>query len=224
MTPLTQRRVLIQGYRRCIRRRAVRTRVWLLALIAAILTVGCGRVTGAMPTGPSSVTPNPAVLAPVPAQDFPSLTGRWRTSGGMVFRNLQNGNTLRWGSCSGSFTITAQDRGTFTGPFGTQGGGWNSDRFCTASGTFTGELLAPDGSVVQARLEGNFQNWPRPSVWPSCEFVSPGDGIWTGSATSDDIHLQISDILRCPVNVDGGLIGMPMADFERTVSFTFQRW
>jgi hypothetical protein len=142
----------------------------------------------------------------------------------MVFRNLENGNTLGWGSCSGSFTITVQDRGTFAGPFGTQGGGWNSDRFCTASGTFTGEVLAPDGSVARARLEGNFQNWPRPSVWPSCEFVSRGDGIWTGSATSDDIRLQRSDILRCPVNVDGGLTGMPMADFERTVSLAFERW
>jgi hypothetical protein len=203
----------------------VRTGIGLLVVIPAIvLTVACGRVTGAMPTGPSPVTPNPAALAPVPTQDFPSLTGRWRASGGMVFRNLDNGNTLRWGSCSGSMTVTAQDGGTFTAPFGTQGGGWNSDRFCTASGTFTGELLAPDGSIARAWLEGNFPNWPRPSVYPSCEFVSPGDGIWTGSATSDDIRLQTSDILRCPVNVDGGLFGMPMADFERTVSLTFRRW
>jgi hypothetical protein len=200
-------------------------RIACLAVVSAIvLAAGCGGVTGAVPTGPSAVTPNPAALVPIPGQAFPSLTGRWRASGGTVFRNLENGNTLDWGSCSGSFTITAQDRGTFTGPFSAQGGGWNSDRFCTASGTFTGELLALDGSVARARLEGNFQNWPRPSVWPSCEFISPGDGIWTGSATSDDIRLKISDVLRCPVNVDGGLAGMPMADFERTVSLTFQRW
>ena len=201
------------------------TRVGLLAVIPAIvLTAACGGITAAMPTGPSAVTPNPATLEPAPDRDFPSLTGRWRASGRMTFRNLENGNTLPWGSCSGSFTITAQDCSTFTGPFSTQGGGWNSDRFCTASGTFTGELLAPDGSVARARLEGNVPNWPRPSVWPSCEFVSRGDGIWTGSATSDEIRLQTSDILRCPVNVDGGLAGMPMADFERTVSLTFQRW
>jgi hypothetical protein len=36
--------------------------------------------------------------------------------------------------------------------------------------------------------------------------------------------MQINDMLRCPVNVDGGLPGMPMADFERTVSLAFQRW
>jgi hypothetical protein len=187
-----------------------------------VLTVACGGVTGAMPAGPSPV-PNFAVTASVPAQDFPSLTGRWRASGRTAYRNLENGNTLSWG-CSGSFTITAQDAGTFTGSFGTQGSGWNTDRYCTASGTFTGELLAPDGSVARARLEGDFPSWPRPSVWPSCEFLSRGDGIWTGSATTDDIRLQTSDILRCPVNVDGGLAGMPMADFERTVSLTFQRW
>ena len=203
----------------------MRTRIEFLALSPAIvLTVACGGVTGAMPTGPSSVAANPAALAPLPAQDFPSLTGRWRASGGMVFRNLETGNPLPRASCSGSFAITTQDGGTFSGGFGTQGGGWNSDRFCTASGTFTGELLTPDGSVARARLEGNFQNWPRPSVSPSCEFVSPGDGIWTGSATSDEIRLQVSDILRCPVNLDGGLAGMPMADFERTVSLTFVRW
>ena len=202
----------------------MRTHVGLLGVIPAIvLTMACGRVTGAVPTGPSPAA-QPTARAHMPAQDFPSLTGRWRASGRNVFRNLENGNTLSWGGCSGSFTITAQDAGAFTGTFGTQGNGWNSDRYCTASGTFTGELLAPDGSVAQARLEGNVPNWPRPSVWPSCEFVSRGDGIWTGSATSDDIRLQTSDILRCPVNVDGGLPGMPMADFERTVSLTFQRW
>lgn len=202
-------------------------RTGLLAVIPAIVLIAaCGRVTDATPTAPSPITSNPvssATPAPEPAQNFPSLTGRWRASGRNVYRNLENGNTLGWGGCSGSFTITEQDAGTFTGTFGTQGSGWNSDRFCTASGTFTGELLVPDGSVAQARL-GNSQNWPRPSVTPSCEFVSRGDGIWTGSAISDEIHLQTSDILRCPVNGDGGMIGMPMADFERTVSLTFLRW
>ena len=193
---------------------------FLVVIPAIALTAACGSVA-AMPTGPSEVS---ASVAPAPAQSFPSLTGRWRTFGKVEFRNLENGNTLSWGGCSGSFTITAQNGSTFTGSFDTQGGGWNSDRFCTASGTFNGELLAPDGSVARARLEGNFQNWPRPSVSPSCEFVSPGDGVWSGSATSDEIRLQISDVLRCPVNVDGGLPGMPMADFERTVSLTFQRW
>jgi hypothetical protein len=197
----------------------VRKSIGLIAVIPVIvLTVACG---GAMPTGPSSA-PSPAP-ASVPAQLLPSLTGRWRASGRIAFRNLENGNTLRRESCSGSFTITAKDDRTFTGPFGTQGGGSNSDRFCTASGTFTGELLEPDGSVARARIEGNVPNWPRPSVSPSCEFVSLGDGTWTGSATSDEILLQIRDILRCPANVDGGLSGMPMADFERTVSLTFQR-
>jgi hypothetical protein len=199
------------------------TRIGILVVSPAIvLTAACG-VSGDMPTGPSDATPTPAAT-PGTAQDFPSLTGRWRASGSMVFRNRESGNALSWGNCSGSFTVTAQNRGSFTGPFGTQGGGWNSDRFCTASGTLTGELVAPDRGVARARLEGNFQNWPRPSVFPSCEVVSAGDGIWTGTATSDDIRLQISDVLRCPVNVDGGLPGMPMADFERTVSLTFQRW
>lgn len=187
------------------------------------MTVACGGVSGEVPTGPSDVTQTPAAT-PGQATDFPSLTGRWRASGNMVFRNRENGNTLSWSNCSGSFAVTAENRGSFTGPFGTQGGGWNSDRFCTAAGTLTVELVAPDRTVARARLEGNFQNWPRPSVFPSCEVVSAGDGVWTGTATSDDIRLQISDVLRCPVNVDGGQSGMPMADFERTVSLTFQRW
>jgi hypothetical protein len=157
------------------------------------------------------------------AQNFPSLTGQWRATGTTVFRNLETGTSLNWGGCSGSFTITTQDGDKFTGPLGTQGGGWNSDRFCTATGTFTGELVEPDGSRARARLEGNFQNWPRPAVSPSCEMISAGDGIWTGSATSDAIRLQVRDTLRCASSVDGALSGTAMANFERTVSLTFQR-
>jgi hypothetical protein len=147
--------------------------------------------------------------------------GRWLVSGKTELRNLQSDSMLNWGGCSGSFTITAQNGDRFTGPLSTQGGGWNSDRFCTASGTFTGELV-DDGSA-RARLEGNFQNWPRPSVTPSCELIAAGDGIWTGSAAADAIRLQVRDTLRCPANGDGGIVGMPMANFERTVSLSFQR-
>lgn len=172
----------------------------------------------------SQLSQAPVLLAGpgVVAQDFPSLTGRWRASGTTVFRNLETGSALNWDGCSGSLTIT-QDGEHFTGPLGTQGSGWNSDRFCTASGTFAGELIERDGSVARARLEGNFQNWPRPSVSPSCEVISAGDGIWTGSATRDTIRLQVRDRLRCAANVDGGLSGTAMANFERTVSLVFQR-
>lgn len=143
--------------------------------------------------------------------------------GTTVFRNLATGNSLNWGGCAGSLTIASQAGRRFSGPLGTQGGGFNSDRFCTASGTFNGELVEGDGSMVRAQLAGNFQNWPRPSVSPSCEVISAGDGVWTGSASSDAIRLQVRDTMRCAVNVDGGILGMPMADFERTVSFTFER-
>ena len=210
-------------YRRCTLPARVRPGLEVLTAFSLFLTTGCGQVDPLSLTGPSPLASSPAAPAPPAVQDFPSLTGRWRLSGGTALRNLDTGNTLTRGSCSGSFTIT-QDGATFSGPFNAQGGGWNSDRFCTASGTFTGELLTTDGSVAHARLQGNFENWPRPSVTPSCEFVSRGDGVWTGSATSDAIRLEISDVLRCPVNADGGLAGMPMAEFERTVSLTFQRW
>ena len=203
----------------------MRTRLSLIGVMhATFLFSACGDGIG-VPTGPSpinlAVTPAATVVV---AQDFPALTGRWRASGTAVFRNLATGNTLNWGGCSGSFTVTEQESQRFTGPLGTQGGGFNSDRFCTASGTFTGELMERDGSVALARLEGNFQNWPRPSVSPSCEIISAGDGVWTGSATQDAIRLQVRDTLRCAANVDGGVVGMPMADFERTVSLTFERW
>jgi hypothetical protein len=191
-----------------------------------VLTVACGRSTGAMPTAPSSFAASPtspSAPAPAPVQDFPALSGRWRVFGTIVFRNLESGNALSWGGCSGSFTVTAQNGGSFTGRFGTQGGGWNSDRFCTASGTFSGELLTFDGSVAQARLRADFEHWPLPSVSPPCELVSPGDGVWTGSATGGDMKVRASDVLRCPANVDGGAAGMPREDFERSVSLTFER-
>jgi hypothetical protein len=191
----------------------------------ALLSGACANVA-AMPTGPSvrssvsATFDEPAVLA----QDFPSLTGQWRASGTTAFRNLDTGNTLNWGGCSGAFIINDQDDQRFIGLLNTEGRGWNSDRFCTTSVTFNGELLERDGSVARAWLEGNSRNWPRPAVSPACEFISAGDGIWTGSATSDAIRLQVSDRLRCAANVDGGLFGMPMASFERTVSLVFERW
>jgi hypothetical protein len=198
-----------------------------LVVIAATAMFPACLDVGGTPTGPSaiSLTPaNPSAPVVVATQDFPSLTGRWRASGATVFRNLDTGNMLNWDGCLGSFTIASQEGGRFSGPLGTQGSGWNSDRFCTASGTFNGELVARDGSSARARLDGSFQNWPRPSVSPSCEVISAGDGIWTGSAISDAIRLQVRDTLRCAANVDGGILGIPMANFERTVSLVFQRW
>ena len=197
----------------------------LLFVIATIALSSACSSASASPTGPSSLGQAPVLLsAPgAVAEILPSLIGQWRAIGTTVFRNLETGSSLNWGGCSGSFTITTQDGQRFAGPLGTQGGGWNSDRFCTASGTFTGELVEPDGSVARARLEGNFQNWPRPSVSPSCEMIAAGDGVWTGSATSDAIRLQVRDRLRCAANVDGGLSGIPMANFERTVSLVFER-
>jgi hypothetical protein len=198
----------------------------LICLIAVIpsLTWACNGAIDT-PAGPSAIVLTPAIFAApavVTAQALPTLTGRWRVSGTTAFRNVETGNTLRFGGCSGSFVITAQEGGRFTGSLATQGGGWNSDRFCTASATLTGELVA-DGAA-QARLEGNSRNWPRPAVTPSCEFVSAGDGTWTGNATGDSIRLQTGDTLRCGVNVDGGIPGMPTANFERTVSLDFERW
>lgn len=201
----------------------MRTSIWLLGVIqATALCAACGEVTDIadIPTGPSAIslalTPSSTAVV---AQNLPTLTGQWRASGTTVFRNVSTGNTLNWGGCSGSLTVT-QEGQRFSGALGTQGGGYNSDRFCTASGTFSGEV---DGSEARARLEGNFQNWPRPSVSPSCEVISAGDGVWTGTATADKIRLEVHDTLRCAANVDGGLTGIPMADFERTVSFTFER-
>ena len=200
-------------------------RLWQLAVLhMSLLSAACHSATS-VGTGPSAINPTPTILAgpAVAARQIPSLIGRWRASGASVFRNLETGSALNRGTCSGSLTVDTQNDERFTGQLGTQGSGWNSDRFCTASGTVTGELLASDGRA-RAWLEGESRNWPRPSVSPSCEFVSVGDGIWSGSATGDAIRLQISDTLRCPVNLDGGVAGTPMADFERTVALEFQRW
>jgi hypothetical protein len=203
----------------------VRPHILLFALIpTALLSLACSNDTG-IPTGPSPLNLIASTLGTtaVVAQNVPSLTGKWRASGTTVFRNIANGNVLNWGGCSGSLTVTEQDGQRFSGPLGTQGGGFNSDRFCNAAGTFNGELVERDGSLVRAKLEGNFQNWPRPAVSPACEPISAGDGVWTGSASDETIRLQVRDTLRCSVSVDGGVFGMPMADFERTVSFTFER-
>jgi hypothetical protein len=196
--------------------------VFFALFAATSVTWACGGAVE-MPTGPTAIALEPVANGPVVvSREFPPLNGQWKVDGTAVFRNLDNGMSLTYGSCSGSY-VMAQDRERFSGPLQTHGFGWNSDRFCTASGTLNGELLEPDGSVARARFEGNFQNWPRPSVTPSCEVIAAGDGVWTGSAMSEAIRLQIRDTLRCPANVDGGLLNAPMANFERTVSLVFQR-
>jgi hypothetical protein len=139
------------------------------------------------------------------------------------FPQSRNGNALSWSNCSGSLYRPAQNRGSFTGPFGTQGGGWNSIDSARRRERLTGELVAPDRGIARARLEGNFQNWPRASVSPSCDVVSAGDGVWTGTATSDDIRLQINDVLRLsgecrrrPArNADGRLRADGVLDLQR---------
>ena len=112
-------------------------------------------------------------------------------------------------------TIDSQDRGSFTGRFSTQGHGWNSDRFCTGSGTLTGNILSADGSAATARLDGSFSA-------NQCTFVQRGSDF-AGVANDAEIRLQRSDVMRCPVNMDGGP-GMPLVDFERTVTLAFARW
>jgi len=199
-------------------------RMSILGLIS-VLCWGCSNGGGIpmSPTAPTSFNVVPIANGPaVISRVYPSLTGIYRGGGTAVFRNLETGNALTFGSCSGSVTITSQEDNRFSGQLDSRGFGANSDRFCTASGMLSGELMSSDGSA-RAHLDGNFQNWPRPAVTPSCELVSAGDGIWTGSADTDAIRLRVTDTLRCPASVDGGPLGMPMANFERTVSLVFQR-
>jgi hypothetical protein len=199
-------------------------RACVLGLIS-IVSWGCSSGAGLpmSPTAPTSFNVLPIANGPaVISRVFPSLTGQWRGGGTAVFRNLETGNALTFGSCSGTLTVTSQQDNHFSGQLDSRGFGWNSDRFCTASGTMSGELVAVDGSAT-AHLEGNFENWPRPAITPSCEMISAGDGIWIGSVATDAIRLRVTDTLRCPASADGGPVGMPMANFERTVSLVFQR-
>lgn len=144
------------------------------------------------------------------------MTGRWRTyATRIVYRNLDTGATPGNYGCSGSLTIDSQEGRAFSGSLNIQGSGWNTDRFCTGSGTLTGELLSPDGSSARARLD-------RALSANQCTLVSGGNEF-TGSAREAEIRLERADIMRCPVNMDGGP-GMPLADFERTVTLSFERW
>lgn len=202
----------------------MRTSAVIAVVPVAVLSAACvsGGFAG-VPTGPSavnSISATPTAPAVVAQHTF-VLMGEWRVLGTTAFRNLETGNTLNMGNCSGSVTVTLQEGDQFAGTLDTQGSGRSSDRFCTATGALTGELI--EGSIAKARLEGNFQNWPRPAVSPACEMIGPGDGIWTGSVSDDAIRLEMRDRLRCAANVDGGINGVPMANFERTVSLTLQR-
>ena len=202
----------------CVAAHDLHVRPWGLfftALSTMFLTIACGRVMPALPTAPSPVSLS-ALPAPAPAQAFPSLTGRWRAAGTrIVYRNLETGATPGSYGCQGMLTIESQNGGAFNGKLNTDGNGWNSDRFCTGGGSLTGEILLPDGSAARARLDGGFSS-------NQCTFVS-GGGEFTGIAHDAEIRLQRTDTMRCPVNMDGGP-GMPLVDFERTVTLVLERW
>jgi hypothetical protein len=191
------------------------------ALISSLfLSVGCGGATSDPLAGPSPTIANAAPAPPAapvpPVQPFPSLTGRWRTSGTrIVYRNIATGTTPGTYSCEGSLTIESQEGSAFVGRLSTQGHGWNSDRFCTGSGTLTGAIMSADGASATARLDGGFGV-------NQCTFLQRGDEF-SGSARDNEIRLQRNDMLRCPVNMDGGP-GMPFVEFERTVTLAFARW
>jgi hypothetical protein len=194
----------------------------VLAFSALLVTTACGAITPALPTAASPLAfaaASSAAPAPAPAaaaQSYPSLTGRWRSAGTrVVYRNIETGTTPGGYSCQGMLTVDRQDGDAFTGSFSTQGNGWNSDRFCTGSGTLQGELMEPDGSEARASLAGGFSA-------NQCTFVS-GNGEFAGTARADGISLQRVDIYNCPVNMDGGP-GMPVAQFERTITLSFERW
>ena len=132
-----------------------------------------------------------------------------------MYRNIETGTTPGSYSCEGWLTIHSQNDGAFSGTFDTQGHGWNSDRFCTGSGTLTGDILSPDGSSATARVDREFSA-------NQCTLVRRG-GEFTGVARDVEIRMQRYDIMRCPVNMDGGP-AMPFVEFERTVTLAFARW
>jgi hypothetical protein len=187
----------------------------ILSLVA--LTTACGgAVVSSSLTGPTPIAataPAPSPTAPA-GQVYPSLVGRWRSDGTRItYRNRETGVQLGSFNCEGSMNVASQTASEFAGTISTSGHGWNSDRFCTYVGELSAEMLSPAGAV-RGRLDARIGAH-------QCTFVS-GDGVFAGSATADAIRLETTDVYRCPVNLDGGP-GMPIAEFERTVTLSFGR-
>jgi hypothetical protein len=130
------------------------------------------------------------------------------------YRNRENGAVHRF-SCTGGASVTSQAEGGFSGRINTSGNGYNSDRFCGSSASFSGVMTA-DGTITRATID------PRFGAYRCEEFVS-GDGVYTGNATATTFRMQTADRWRCPVNLDGGLPGNPTAEFDRTVTLSFER-
>jgi hypothetical protein len=188
---------------------------------AFVLTVACGQASSPDLTGPSSIASAPTAASPVPLpaadpaplQPLPSLVGRWFAGAQVVLRNRESGAVHAF-SCQGHFFITEESARSLVGSVNLQGGGWNSDRYCTLSGAVNLELQAVDGSLARATVERRISA-------VSCQFVS-GDGIYTGTVEANRIRLETTDVLNCNAPlVDGS--GFPRADFDRTVTLRFER-
>jgi hypothetical protein len=143
----------------------------------------------------------------------PTLAGNWRTADASVtFVERATGDTRRF-ACQGSFTVSSQTGNAFSGTTNLSGNGYNSDRFCSQSGTLSG-TLAPDGSIERAVLS------PRVGAY-QCTFVS-GDGAFTGSVAADGtMRVSMTDVWRCPDNLDGGPTALPQTEFERALTLSF---
>jgi len=128
----------------------------------------------------------------------------------VTFVERASGNTRRF-SCQGSFSVTSQAGSLFSGTTNLSGNGYNSDRFCTQSGTLSGTLM-PNGVIEHAVLApgvGAYQ----------CTLVS-GDGALSGGVAPDGtMRVSTTDIWRCPANLDGGV--PQQLEFERALTLSF---
>ena len=169
----------------------------------------CGSISPV--TGPSAPVPSTSTGIAAPGRS--RLLGNWRSVNTSVTFVQRTGSVPRLFTCQGSFSVTSQNGDTFSGVTNLSGNGYNSDRFCSQSGTLSG-TVAPDGSISSAVLA------PRLGAY-QCTFVS-GDDVFTGSVEPDGtMQVHMTDVWRCPANLDGGPAVPEQTEFERALTLSF---
>jgi hypothetical protein len=162
------------------------------------MTAGCGGTSPDSPTEPSPVSPAP---------DFPSVAGEWINDSSLLVLQFRGADTSTGWSCNARLRVLAQTGGSFSGTGGMQGGSPESDRKCTSSFSFAGDMTR-DGTLTSFRLD-------RALGVGSCAPVS--DASFIGAVTSNAMRIQMNDRASCP-DAFGAL-----REYNRTLTISVKR-
>jgi len=160
-----------------------------MALVTAVIVIGCGGTTA---QSPFAATPIPGAVAgpPAAASPYPSLIGdatQWRENNSSFAEQVVGSTTPAEYNCNTRMSVRAQTEGMFTGIVYIEGISPDSDRRCTYESPFVA-AMTPDGTITSFRTD-------RPLPTSRCGASS--ESAVSGAATTTAIRIAITQRATC---------------------------